>query len=70
MYTGVICAHLVQIGKLNYYDKIVKYLPEFENNSQWKQINISHLLTHSSGIPDIYNYEFIQKTINTVLILR
>ena len=40
-------------GKLNFDDKIQKYLPDFP--SYGKDITIRNLLTHTSGVPDYYS---------------
>ncbi len=40
-------------GKLNFDDKIQKYLPSFP--SYGKDVTIRELLTHTSGIPDYYS---------------
>ena len=44
---------LVEEGKLNLDDPVSKYLDG--TPSEWKQITIRHLLTHTSGIPDFIN---------------
>jgi CubicO group peptidase (beta-lactamase class C family) len=44
---------LVEEGKLNLDDPVSKYLDG--TPSEWKQITIRHLLTHTSGIPDFLN---------------
>lgn len=42
---------LIEDGKLNLDDKISKYVPSLP--SEWMNIQIKHLLTHSSGLPDM-----------------
>ena len=44
---------LAEQGKLSLEDSIVKYFPEFRNKSIAQQVKIKHLLTHTSGLPDI-----------------
>ena len=44
---------LVEEGKLNLDDPVSKYLDG--TPSEWKQITIRQLLTHTSGIPDFLN---------------
>jgi len=51
--TGIF--QLIQNGKLNLDDKISKYLNDLP--SQWQDIRIKNLLSHSSGLPDIIRYE-------------
>lgn len=47
----MIIMKLAEQGKLKYDDPIVKYLPELKKFSNG--ITIRHLLTHTSGIPDV-----------------
>ncbi len=42
---------LVEEGKLRLKDKISKYVPDLPK--AWQSIRIKHLLSHSSGIPDM-----------------
>lgn len=44
---------LQERGKLSIEDPILKYFPGFKNKELVKDIRIKHLLTHSSGLPDI-----------------
>ena len=41
-------------GKLNVKDPICKYVPDCP--STWESINVKHLLTHTSGIPDFTSF--------------
>jgi CubicO group peptidase (beta-lactamase class C family) len=50
-FTAMIIMMLAQQGKLTYDDPITKYLPELKEFSNG--ITIRHLLTHTSGIPDV-----------------
>ncbi|HMJ69793.1 MAG TPA: serine hydrolase domain-containing protein [Cyclobacteriaceae bacterium] len=40
-------------GKLSLNDSVIKYFPEFKNKDIGRKVKISHLLTHTSGLPDI-----------------
>jgi CubicO group peptidase (beta-lactamase class C family) len=40
-------------GKLSLDDPIGKYFPDFKNKSIAAAVTIRHLLTHTSGLPDI-----------------
>ena len=51
-FTATAIMLLVEQGRLKLDDSIVKYFPEAP--AAWKPITIRHLLTHSSGIPDIF----------------
>lgn len=48
-FTGAAIILLKREGKLDYSDKLSKYIPELEF---WKDITIYDLLRHTSGIPD------------------
>jgi CubicO group peptidase (beta-lactamase class C family) len=51
-FTATAIMQLVEQGKLKLDDSITKYFPEAP--AAWKPITSRHLLTHSSGIPDIF----------------
>ena len=44
---------LAKENKLSLDDDIYKYFPDFKNSSIAKKVKIHHLLTHTSGLPDI-----------------
>ena len=46
---------LAEQGKLSLEDSLLKYFPEFRDRSIAQKIRIKHLLTHTSGLPDIRN---------------
>ena len=48
---------LAKENKLSIDDDIYKYFPDFKDSSLAKKIKIHHLLTHSSGLPDIRNVQ-------------
>jgi len=50
-FTAMAVMMLVEHGEMGYDDPISKYLPELEGSV--KGITIRHLLTHTSGIPDV-----------------
>ena len=51
-FTAVAVLQLVQEGKISLDDPVSQYFPEFESDI-WKEVSIRHLLSHSSGIPDV-----------------
>ena len=61
MGTATICANLVSQGKLNYDEKVVFYMPELLEYPSLKDVTVAHLLSNSSGIPDIFNFDFINE---------
>jgi CubicO group peptidase (beta-lactamase class C family) len=48
---GILKLH--EEGKLSIDDPVTKYFPNFRNKDLVKDIRIRHLLTHTSGLPDI-----------------
>jgi len=51
-FTAAALAILVDQGKLNWDDKVIQYLPDFQMYDSWvtKEFNILDLLTHRSGL--------------------
>ena len=50
---------LVEQGKINLEDKLIDYLPYFSmTDSRYKKITIQQMLNHTSGIPDVKDYEW------------
>jgi len=49
-FTACAIMKLHEQGKLNYSDKVIKYLPDFP----YETITIEQLLTHTSGLPDYF----------------
>lgn len=54
-FTAVAILQLVQEGKISLEDPVSKFFPEFESKI-WEEINLAHLLSHSSGVPDERDY--------------
>jgi CubicO group peptidase (beta-lactamase class C family) len=52
-FTAMAIMQLQEAGKLNVDDPVSKHLPEFKLGKEGKPIAIRHLLSHSSGIPDL-----------------
>lgn len=61
MITSVAIAQLVQAGKIKYTDTLAKVLPDYPNQQVAQKITVHHLLTHTSGLGDIFGPEFDQK---------
>lgn len=40
-------------GKLSLEDSLIKYFPDWKNKEIGQKVSIQHLLTHTSGLPDI-----------------
>jgi CubicO group peptidase (beta-lactamase class C family) len=58
MMTSVAIAQLVQQGKFAYTDTLAKVLPDYPNQEVAKKITVHQLLSHSSGLGDIFGDEF------------
>lgn len=43
---------LQELGRLSIEDAVAEYMPEFEGDI-WKTVKIRHLMSHSSGVPDL-----------------
>ncbi len=52
-FTGVLAANLKSEGKIDWDDDLVDYIPEFKlgNKGIKASVKISHILSHTSGIP-------------------
>ena len=54
MFTGVAIAQLVEQGKLRFDDTLATVLPEYPNRDAARRIVVRDLLTHSAGVPDVF----------------
>lgn len=61
MFTSVAVAQLVQAGKLKYTDTLLSVLPDYPDKEIARKITVHQLLTHTSGLGDIFVPEFEQK---------
>ncbi len=52
-FTAAAVMMLVEAGKVGLDDPLVKYFPE-ARAAAWKDVTVRQLLTHTSGIPDIF----------------
>lgn len=55
LFTGIAVAQLVSEGKLSYDEPIEKYLPDYPNRDAASKITLRELLTHTSGLADIFS---------------
>jgi CubicO group peptidase (beta-lactamase class C family) len=51
-FTAAAILQLAEAGILNLQDSINRFLPARYNTRAWDEVNVHHLLSHSSGIPD------------------
>lgn len=54
-FTAVSALQLVSSGKISLDDPVGKYFPEY-TDPLWQKVTVGHLLSHSSGIPDLRGY--------------
>jgi D-alanyl-D-alanine carboxypeptidase len=59
MFTGVAIARLVERGVLDYDAPVGRYLGAFPNADIAGKVTLHHLLTHTSGIPDLPDALFV-----------
>jgi CubicO group peptidase (beta-lactamase class C family) len=57
-FTAVAIARLVEQGRLSFDDPIGKHLPDYPGAEARQKVKIRHLLTHTSGVGDIFTEEF------------
>jgi CubicO group peptidase (beta-lactamase class C family) len=59
LFTASAIMQLVEKKKLSLDDNLLKVVPELNySDKRVESISIKHLLNHTSGIPDIYNYNW------------
>jgi CubicO group peptidase (beta-lactamase class C family) len=58
MFTGVSVLQLAQDGKLTLDDTVGKHLPEYANKDVREKVTIRHLLTHKSGLGEMFNAKY------------
>ena len=61
MFTSVAIAQLVQAGKLKYTDTVAQLLPDYPDKEIAQKVTVHHLLTHTSGLGDIFGPAFNEK---------
>ena len=61
MFTSVAVAQLVERGKFKFEDRLASVLPDYPNKEIAGKVTVHHLLTHTSGLGDIFTSEFWQK---------
>lgn len=58
-FAAVAILQLVEAGRLHLDTALVHYLSYFKmNDDRYKKITLHHILTHTSGIPDVTDYEW------------
>ncbi len=59
MFTATAVAQLVEQGKLSFETKIAELLPALPDTGRWREINVGHLLSHTSGIAEYWTEEYL-----------
>lgn len=60
MLTSVAIAQLMEQGKLDWSDPLGKSLPDWPNKDAQEKVKLSQLLTHTSGMGDYFNEDFVK----------
>lgn len=60
MFTSVAIAQLVDAGKLKFTDTLATVLPDYPNKEVAQKVTVHQLLTHTSGLADVFNDKFRQ----------
>ena len=59
VFVGTAIMQLVEQGKINLNDKIIQHLPYFRlDDIRYKEITISQMVSHTSGMPDVLDYQW------------
>ena len=67
MFTGVAIVQLAERGLISYTDPIAKYLPNYPNPAVASSVTIGQLLTHTSGMVDLFNSQFFAAAKNLLV---
>lgn len=67
-FTSMAIMLLAEQNKLQYDDPVVKYIPEISTFAEG--ITIRHLLTHTSGIPDVGDLGIDNPSLNNDLVIK
>ncbi|NQT02290.1 MAG: beta-lactamase family protein [Planctomycetes bacterium] len=58
-FVGTAIMQLAEKGEVNLEDPVIKYLPYFRlKDKRYKTITIRQMVTHTSGMPDVQDYEW------------
>ncbi len=67
LFTATAIMQLVEDGKIDIHKKLVDYVPEFKMKGKgFLDITIEQMLTHTSGLPNIYNSHFIHPSNDSI----
>lgn len=60
MFTAIAIGQLVEAGRLSLDDPLSRFMPDFPDAESAGRIRIKHLLTHTSGLGNYFNEEFLR----------
>jgi CubicO group peptidase (beta-lactamase class C family) len=61
LFTATAIMQLYEQGKIDIHKKLTDYIPNFVlKDERYKVITIEQMLTHTSGLPNIFNRNFVQ----------
>ncbi len=64
-FTAAAIVQLAERGKIDLNEKVVHYLPYFSMaDSRYKEITIHQILNHTSGMPDVEEYEWQKNVVD------
>ena len=66
-FTKVAIGQLARDGKLSFDDRLIEHVPDYPNREIARKITIGQLLTHSSGMGDMFNERFEKTPKDTLL---
>src|SRR5688572_33222198 len=65
-FMATVVMQLVESGKINLDEKLISYLPYFKMaDDRFKEITIRQMLNHTSGFPDVKDYEWEKPQLDT-----
>jgi CubicO group peptidase (beta-lactamase class C family) len=66
MFTAVTVARLVERKQMNFESRLGSLLPEYPSTDARERVSVRHLLTMSSGIPDLFRVDQFWAEIGTI----
>jgi CubicO group peptidase (beta-lactamase class C family) len=61
MFTAVAIMQLVEQEKVRLDANVGRYVPDYPNRDAREQVTIHHLLTHTSGVGDFFNEQYMRR---------
>lgn len=61
MFTALVIARLAEQGKLDYEDKVGKFLPDWPQAEVREKVSIANLLNHTSGLTEFWGPKYAER---------